>query len=119
MCVPNELPAECGRSLALLGASADATGLDGARGVVYDAATQLAFVASAGADSLAVVDVSDPSGPSLLGFVKDGTRLDGAAGVAYEALSRGRRRAIEARLQIGTGARAVFMLPGARACLFS
>ena len=61
--------------------------IDGAAGVAYDSGTGRVLVACGVADALAVVDVSDPSSPTLVGEVADPRRLNGAAGVAFDAVA--------------------------------
>ena len=53
-------------------------------GVAFDAARNLALVAGMESNSLAVVNVSDPTDPAVVGGVSNMTYMDQALHVAYD-----------------------------------
>ena len=59
--------------------------MDEAWAVAFDSARGLVLVTGLGSDSLAVVDVSTPSNPTLLGGVASSTYMNGARGVAFDS----------------------------------
>ena len=70
------------------GGVADSTYMDGAFGVAFDSARNLAFVTGTYSHSLAVVDVSTPATPVLLGGVKDSTYINSARAVAFDSVRK-------------------------------
>lgn len=66
-------------SLSLLGALLDGTNLDSAR-MVY-VLGDYAYISSFTADSLSIIDISDPENPELRGVLIDSTNMNGASGI--------------------------------------